>query len=138
MTRVRWTVAVVVVALVTGSWLIGADTDPIKLRGQLPMNWKKLGLTDEQVQQVYKIEGTYRAKIDDLKKQITDLQKMEKAELEKVLTPAQKDRLREILTGEIKDGKDKDGKDKDGKDKDGKDKDGKDKDGKDKDKAKDK
>jgi Spy/CpxP family protein refolding chaperone len=119
MTRLRWTLAVSAVVLVTGSWLIGADTDP-KQRGTLPMHWKKLGLTDDQVQAVYKIENSYRAKIDDLHRQINELRKQEKAEMEKVLTPAQKDRLKEILIGEFKD---KDGKDKDGKDKDGKDKD---------------
>jgi hypothetical protein len=74
-------------------------------KGTLPANWKKLGLTADQVKQVYKVQDTYHTKIDALKQQIDDLKKAEKGELEKVLTPAQKDRLREIILGEApKDG----------------------------------
>lgn len=74
-------------------------------KGILPANWRKLGLSSDQVKQVYKIQNGYDTKIDALKAQIEALKKAEKAELEGVLTPAQKDRLREIILGEVpKDG----------------------------------
>jgi hypothetical protein len=68
----------------------------------LPANWKKLGLSDDQVQSVYKVQASYKARIDVLAAQIQTLRKEERAELEKILTPAQKDRLKEIVTGETK------------------------------------
>ena len=40
---------------------------------------------------------------DALRKQLDDLKAAEKKELEKVLTPAQKERLKEILTGKAPD-----------------------------------
>jgi Spy/CpxP family protein refolding chaperone len=76
-----------------------------RMRDQLPQNWNKLGLSDKQKQEVYKVQNEYRTKIDALKKQIEDLTATEKKEMEKVLTPAQKERLREILTGKVPDTK---------------------------------
>ncbi len=64
---------------------------------QLPANWAKLGLSAEQKTKVYNIQTDYKAKIDALAKQIDDLKKKEKSELEAVLTDGQKTRLREIL-----------------------------------------
>jgi hypothetical protein len=106
MLRLRLVVAVLLVVAVTVGGLIGQDksTETPKFKGTLPANWKKLGLTDDQVQMVYKIQSKYRTQIDQLAEQIKQLRKEEKGELEKVLTPAQKDRLREIVIGE----KDKD------------------------------
>jgi Spy/CpxP family protein refolding chaperone len=74
-------------------------TEP-KVRGTLYPNWKKLGLTDEQTQKIYKIRATYEAQVQDLQKQIRDLRKKELAEAETVLTPAQKERLRELRLGD--------------------------------------
>jgi len=98
-----------------GGSLIGQDTAtktgdvPVKFKGTLPRDWKKLGLTEDQVQNVYKIQAKYVSQIDQLKAKIKELQKDEKADLEKILTPAQKDRLRELAVGETpaKDKKDK-------------------------------
>jgi hypothetical protein len=70
-------------------------------KGTLPKNWKGLGLTSDQIKMVYKVEDVYRTKIETLKQQIDDLRKEEKGELEKILTPAQKDRLKEIILGEL-------------------------------------
>jgi hypothetical protein len=79
---------------------------------QLPKNWKKLGLSDEQIKDAYKILSKYGTQIDQLKQKAKDLEKEEKGELDKILTSAQKDRLREILLGDKPPVKDKD-KDKD-------------------------
>jgi Spy/CpxP family protein refolding chaperone len=70
---------------------------PVKGRASLPQNWNKLGLTDEQKQQIYATRDEYRGKIAVLQAQIKDLQRQERRDLEKVLTDAQKQRLREIL-----------------------------------------
>src|SRR5262245_24221200 len=77
----------------------GKDTPPGKVRGQLPQNWGKLGLTDEQKQKIYDIRGKVRAKVDDLQAKIKDLQDQERKDMEGVLTAAQKARLREIIAG---------------------------------------
>jgi Spy/CpxP family protein refolding chaperone len=71
--------------------------EPKRLTGQLPTYWKMLGLTDKQVQEVYKIQGKYNAEIDTLEAKIKELkEKMGKERLE-VLTAEQKKRLEEIL-----------------------------------------
>ena len=56
-----------------GGWLHGEDAkdkDTPKLKGQLPANWGKLGLTDEQKQKVYKVQAEFKEKIADLEKQL--------------------------------------------------------------------
>ncbi|HEX4588513.1 MAG TPA: hypothetical protein VH120_01195 [Gemmataceae bacterium] len=92
--------------IVSAPWVAGQDAGKPatkdstgKMRGQLPPNWGKLGLSDEQKQKVYSAQAKYRDKIDSLKKQIADLQDKEKKEMEDVLTAAQKTRLREIMSG---------------------------------------
>jgi Spy/CpxP family protein refolding chaperone len=76
--------------------------DEPKVRGTLYPKWGQIGLTGEQVQQVYKIQAKYKPEVEKLGEQIRDLKRKEKAEAEKVLTPAQKQRLRELLLGEEK------------------------------------
>jgi TolA-binding protein len=113
MVNVRLTLGMGVLALVLmgGGFLLGDDKKPDdkepKAKGTLPQHWKQLGLTDDQVQKVYKIESTYRTKIDALKQQIEDLKDEEKAEMQKLLTDAQKARLKELKLGEKDPPKDK-------------------------------
>lgn len=78
------------------------ETPPQRLRGQLPPNYRKLGLSDEQVQKIYRIQADYQAKVKELEEQIKKLKSQEKSEIEKVLTKAQRDRLKEIISGEEK------------------------------------
>lgn len=100
MIRLRAVIAVLAVALLLGGWLHGDDKDSkAKVKGQLPQNWSKLGLTDKQKDAVYRTQADYREKIDSLDQQLKKLKDEERAELLKVLTTEQKDRLREILTG---------------------------------------
>lgn len=106
MTRFRFVAVAFVLTLLCSPWTVGnaADDKPdTKMRGQLPQSWGKLGLSDEQKQKIYRVQGEFRAKIDALEKQIMDLKSAEKKDLEKILTPAQKERLREILTGKAPD-----------------------------------
>jgi hypothetical protein len=99
MTRIRGIIVVLSVALLLGGGLYGQDkTDP-KLKGTLPANWGKLGLTDVQKQKVYKIQADFKTKLADLEKQVKDLKEKEKADMLGVLTEEQKKRLREIVVG---------------------------------------
>jgi hypothetical protein len=93
MRRVPGMILVLAVAFVLSGGLLGQE----KLKGVLPPNWGKLGLTDEQKQKVYKVEADYKGKIADLQKQIDELKSKEKDDLFKVLTDEQKKRLKDIL-----------------------------------------
>jgi len=84
----------------------GAPTETPAARGTLPQNWKALGLTDEQKKKVYAIQSSYRTKLDDLERQVRELRAQERAELEKLLTDAQKARLKEIIAGKVPGGGD--------------------------------
>ncbi len=113
MLRLRVGVPVVAAVLLAGGWLMGedpkkADPEVVGKAGILPPNWKKLGLTDQQTRDVRRIRGAYATKIEVLRQKIADLHDEEMAELEKVLTDAQKARLREIKLGETKPKEDKD------------------------------
>src|SRR5262245_36160836 len=109
MSRVRLLFVVLTAMLLLGSGSLGQDKDkgkkddqkepPVKLKGQLPPNWKKLCLTEDQVQRVYKVQADYDAKIAALEQQIKKLKQDEKSDLMKVLTEAQKARLKEITEG---------------------------------------
>jgi Spy/CpxP family protein refolding chaperone len=104
--RSLWSlVGVLALVLLAGNWLAAADekkadSPAVKAKGTLPANWKKLGLTDDQVQKVYRIESDYREKIGVLEAQIKKLKEEQRAEMESVLTDAQKARLKEIRSGE--------------------------------------
>lgn len=75
--------------------------EPLKAKGYLPMNWKDLGLTDEQRQKVYTIQNKYGTEIDKLEVQIKELKaKMGKERLE-VLSAEQKKRLEDIYKSKI-------------------------------------
>lgn len=93
----------VCVMLLCGGYLAAQDkkepADPPKPKGMLPPNWGKLGLSETQKEQIYKIQADYKAKIADLEKQIADLKSKERAEMVKVLTPEQKKKLEELTTG---------------------------------------
>jgi hypothetical protein len=95
---------VVVMVFLAGGWLFGDDTKkdpPPKARATLPTNWNKLGLSDAQKQKILSTRSEYRTKIEALQREIKELQKKELEECSKVLTDAQKARLREILTEKV-------------------------------------
>ena len=108
MFRLRCAILVVGVALFAVAASSGqekkADKDEPKAKGMLPANWKKIGLTDDQKDKIYKVQSrATRSKIDDLQKKIADLKAKEKDEMVKLLTDEQKKRLQDILLGETKD-----------------------------------
>ncbi len=76
-------------------------TAPVRVRRSLPQNWNKLGLSDEQKQKIYAAQAEYGVKIDALQKQIKELQAKQREAMEKVLTDAQKTRLRELAAEKL-------------------------------------
>jgi Spy/CpxP family protein refolding chaperone len=93
-----WTLAGVAVFALFVCGALADDKPAPRGRGSLPPMWSKLGLTDEQRRQVYSQQAEFRAKIDDLENQIRQLRKQERVALEKVLTDAQRARLRELVS----------------------------------------
>ena len=77
--------------------------DPVKVKGFLPMQWGKIGLTDDQKQEIYKIQAKHNTEIDKLEAKIKELKGARDKEMKSVLSADQKKKLDEILTG--KDGK---------------------------------
>jgi len=73
-----------------------------KVKGQLPPNYKKLGLTDAQVQDIYKIQAKYAAELAALKAKEDAVKATRDKEIRAVLTPEQKKRLEELQTGKDK------------------------------------
>lgn len=86
--------------------LVGQDTKkddpPVKAKGVLPPNWKKIGLAEDQVQTIYKIQGKYNDEIDKLEAKIKDLKATKEKEMRAVLSADQKKKLEEILVGKDK------------------------------------
>jgi Spy/CpxP family protein refolding chaperone len=106
MSRLRVVLLLFALVGLCSPWVEGQDKprdrEPApRMRGQLPQNWGKLGLTDEQKQKVYKVQNEFRPKIEALQRQISELRDQERKELETVLTADQKKRLREIVAGRV-------------------------------------
>jgi Spy/CpxP family protein refolding chaperone len=78
---------------------IKKDEPSAKVKGILPMNWGKIGLTDDQKQQIYRIQGKYNDEIDKLDAKIKELKATRDKEMKAVLTDDQKKRLEAILLG---------------------------------------
>lgn len=102
-------VALLVGLVVLSGGLIGQDkkddpkkNDTPKAKGVLPANWGKLGLEDKQKQEIYKIQNKYNGEIDKLEAKIKELKSTRDKEMKAVLTPEQKKRLDDILTGKDK------------------------------------
>ncbi len=116
MRRLRFGVTTLATFLLLAGWIVGqekkVDKKPegepkkpevepeVKLKGTLPMYYKRLGLSEDQKQQVYRVKKSFREKAAALEKQIKLLKAEEKAAIEKVLTAAQRARLKEIRSGE--------------------------------------
>jgi hypothetical protein len=90
--------------LLLASGLIAADSDKkdpeSKPKGTLRPSWKKLGLSEDQVQEIYKVQTDYRSKIEALEQQLQDLRLQQYGSELEVLTDAQTARLRDL--GEFK------------------------------------
>lgn len=102
----KW-VATVLALGICGTAVLGQDEKPkvpkqvARAKGQLPANWKQLGLTDEQIQTVYRIQNKYNDEIDKLETQIKNLKEQMAKERSAVLTAEQKKRLEDIIREKV-------------------------------------
>jgi hypothetical protein len=69
-----------------------------KVTRRLPNNYGKLQLNDAQKETIYGLQTMYNSKIEALEEQIQMLKEQRDAEIEAVLTPAQKQALKALLT----------------------------------------
>jgi Spy/CpxP family protein refolding chaperone len=67
-----------------------AKGDPAR---RVPDYFGQIGLTAEQRESIYKIQGTHQARIDELEKEIDDIRAKSLSECEAVLTDTQKQML---------------------------------------------
>ncbi|HVL14926.1 MAG TPA: hypothetical protein VM529_20315 [Gemmata sp.] len=75
------------------------EEPPAKIKGVLPQGWAKIGLSEDQVQTVYRINQKYDTEIRKLEAKIAELKSSRDKERKGVLTPEQKKRLEDILLG---------------------------------------
>lgn len=103
MARLVGLIAAATIAFGVGGGTFGQEKvePPPKGRGSLPAYYSKLGLSDEQKEKIHTVRAKYQAQIDDLKRQIRELTKKETAETEEILTPAQKERLAELIKAKL-------------------------------------
>lgn len=78
------------------------DDPPPRLKGFLPANWGKIGLSDNQKQDIYRIQAKYNGEIDKLEAKIQSLKASRDKEMKEKLSAEQKKRLEDILTGKNK------------------------------------
>jgi hypothetical protein len=103
MLRLRFMVPLLVVGMFGSGLLMGDDKKPEKeqvvIIRRLPAYYNRLGLSQEQRNQLYKLRGKYETEIQRLQEKINELRDEERAAYENVLTPDQLARLRQILVG---------------------------------------
>jgi Spy/CpxP family protein refolding chaperone len=76
----------------------GTKEEPkTKAKGQLPMYWGQIGLSDEQKQKVYTIQNKHNEEIDKLEAQIKAIKEKMAKERGEVLTADQKKKLEDII-----------------------------------------
>ena len=68
-----------------------------KSTNRLPSNYGKLGLTDAQKAKVYGVQDKHEKEIDSLAEKLKAATAKRDAEIEAILTPAQKKQLKEII-----------------------------------------
>lgn len=68
-----------------------------KLRGRLPNYYGKAGVTKTQRKQIYAIQAMYRDRLQALQDQIDELKAKQAAEIEAVLTDAQKKKVKAFV-----------------------------------------
>jgi Spy/CpxP family protein refolding chaperone len=75
---------------------------PVKLKGMLPQYWGQLGLSDEQKQNIYRVQNQHDTEIKKLEAKIAELKATKLREMRAVLTADQKKKLEEKVLGKDK------------------------------------
>lgn len=74
-----------------------APTSKRKSVRRLPSYYGQVGLSDAQREAIYRLQEAYAEQLDVLEKQLETLKGRRDQEIENVLSPAQKQRLRQLL-----------------------------------------
>ena len=69
---------------------------------RLPSYYGQVGLSDPQRERIYRLQAAYADRIDELEKQLESLKAKRDQEIEAVLTPPQKERLRHLVEAAAK------------------------------------
>ncbi|MER3416781.1 MAG: hypothetical protein C4297_11295 [Gemmataceae bacterium] len=93
---VRWVAVIGVALALLAAGSAQEKKPPEKLKGRLPPNFGKLGLSEEQRQQIYKIQDDFDRKIEELQAQIKKLRADRDKAIEAVLTDTQRKVLEEL------------------------------------------
>lgn len=67
-----------------------------KFRGRLPNNFRQLGLSQKQIDDIYGVQKKYHAEIEELKQRLEALEAQEDQEVHDILTAEQKTKLEEL------------------------------------------
>ncbi|GEM_PF-4724637 len=70
------------------------------IKGVLPRDWKKLGLSDDQKQKAYAITADAKAKLAKLEAEIAAIKDDEHKQLNALLSDEQRKHLAQLLTGD--------------------------------------
>lgn len=96
--RVGWLAALVILAAWwagIGQPLTGQEPKETKLRGRLPAHYGDI-VSEVQRVQIYAVQEKYAKQIDELKDKLTLLEAQRDREVENVLSPEQKTRLKKV------------------------------------------
>jgi hypothetical protein len=74
-----------------------SDSSKPAAKAALPAHFKQLGLNDEQREKVTSVLNEYKARIDALNKELTELRQKQHEEIAKLLTEQQKEHLKQIM-----------------------------------------
>ncbi len=75
------------------------DDPPVKVKGKLPPLWAKIGLSDAQKQDIYKVQAKYGTEIEKLEAKIAELKTTRDKEMKAILTDDQKKALEAAILG---------------------------------------
>ncbi|MCA9067862.1 MAG: hypothetical protein KDA84_03005 [Planctomycetaceae bacterium] len=71
-------------------------TTASKFRGRLPNNFRQLGLSEKQIEDIYIVQKKYYEEIEELEKRLKALEEQEDQEIHAILTAEQKTKLEEL------------------------------------------
>ncbi len=91
---IRLTALTALIASIGFGVIFAQDTG--KKKGILPPNYGKIGLTDEQKQDIYKILAKYKGEGDELSLKLKELNIKRSLEIEKILNEDQKKALKKL------------------------------------------
>ena len=94
--RSRWALSIVAAASLAVGMLPCQDAKETKFRGRLPAHYGDI-VSEAQRLQIYAVQEKYFKQIDELKDKLALLEAQRDREIENVLSPEQKTRLKKVV-----------------------------------------